>query len=65
LVPVSAAPARIHATGVFNDHIAQAKRTDVQEGWEPLCKFLGVKVRDTPFPKTNSTREFRGTEWKQ
>jgi hypothetical protein len=38
---------------------------DVEEGWEPLCKFLGVAVPDAPFPKTNSTREFHGTEWKQ
>jgi hypothetical protein len=32
---------------------------DVAEGWAPLCGFLGVPVPDTPFPKTNSTGEFR------
>lgn len=29
------------------------------EGWEPLCKFLDVPVPAVPYPKTNSTAEFR------
>lgn len=32
---------------------------DVAEGWEPLCEFLGVPVPLVPFPRTNSTSEFR------
>jgi hypothetical protein len=32
---------------------------DVAEGWEPLCTFLGVPVPNMPFPRTNSTAEFR------
>lgn len=28
-------------------------------GWRPLCEFLGVAVPDTPFPQTNSVKEFR------
>jgi hypothetical protein len=32
---------------------------DVADGWEPLCGFLGVPVPDTPFPRSNSTAEFR------
>ncbi|MDE2334252.1 MAG: hypothetical protein KGK10_06900 [Rhodospirillales bacterium] len=28
-------------------------------GWEPLCTFLGVAVPSTPFPRINSTAEFR------
>lgn len=32
---------------------------EVGEGWEPLCRFLGVEVPDAPFPRTNSTAEFR------
>ncbi len=28
-------------------------------GWEPLCAFLGVPVPQTPFPRVNSTAEFR------
>lgn len=31
---------------------------DVAEGWEPLCRFLGVPVPDTPFPHRNTTKEF-------
>lgn len=30
----------------------------VQEGWEPLCEFLGVPVPDTPFPRTNDSQVF-------
>ena len=25
----------------------------VQEGWEPLCKFLGKDVPDVPYPRLN------------
>src|SRR5262249_9157587 len=32
---------------------------DEAPGWEPLCRYLGVAVPATPFPKTNSTAEFR------
>lgn len=28
-----------------------------EDGWEPLCKFLGVPIPDKPYPRTNSTRE--------
>lgn len=35
---------------------------DVREGWEPLCKFLGVKVPSTPFPFKNTITE--AEEWK-
>lgn len=31
---------------------------DVAEGWGPLCRFLGVPVPETPFPRVNSTEEF-------
>ena len=30
---------------------------EVDQGWEPLCKFLGVPVPTTPFPRTNSREE--------
>lgn len=30
----------------------------VKEGWEPLCKFLNVKVPKTEFPRTNNREEF-------
>ena len=29
------------------------------DGWEPLCAALGVPVPDEPFPKVNTTEEFR------
>ena len=31
---------------------------DVAQGWEPLCRFLGVPVPAVPFPRVNSTEEF-------
>jgi hypothetical protein len=50
----------------FKRHNAEVERTipeerllvyDVAQGWEPLCKFLGVPVPDTPFPRTNAREE--------
>lgn len=32
---------------------------NVKEGWEPLCKFLGVPVPAAPFPRVNSRDETR------
>jgi hypothetical protein len=32
---------------------------DVRDGWEPLCEFLAVPIPETPFPRTNSSAEFR------
>ena len=29
------------------------------QGWDPLCKFLGVPVPDTPYPQENSRAEFQ------
>ncbi len=26
---------------------------DLQDGWEPLCKFLGKPIPDEPFPRSN------------
>lgn len=31
----------------------QLLEMDLGEGWEPLCKFLGVPVLDEPFPQAN------------
>lgn len=56
-----------HAIAVFNRHIAEVKERvpperllifDVQEGWEPLCHFLGVAAPDKPFPRLNDTAAF-------
>jgi predicted naringenin-chalcone synthase len=32
---------------------------DVEEGWEPLCGFLGLAVPDVPFPHLNDCAELR------
>ena len=32
---------------------------DVAEGWAPLCRFLGVPEPEGPFPKVNTTDEFK------
>jgi len=31
---------------------------DVGEGWEPLCRFLGVPMPEAPFPHVNSMDEW-------
>ena len=32
---------------------------EVAQGWEPLCRFLGVPVPASPMPKVNSSEEFQ------
>ncbi len=57
-----------HVISVFQRHNEEVRRTiepgrllvySVGEGWEPLCRFLGVPVPAFEFPKVNSTEEFR------
>jgi hypothetical protein len=57
-----------HVIEVFERHNAEVKATvpperllvyEVKQGWEPLCAFLGKPVPDEPFPRTNSTEEFK------
>jgi hypothetical protein len=57
-----------HVIDVFKRHNAEVRQRipsdrllvyEVAQGWEPLCRFLGVAVPETPMPKTNSTDEFR------
>ena len=31
-------------------------------GWEPICSALRLPVPDTPFPHTNTTADFRGSQ---
>ena len=57
------------ALDVFRRHLEEVKQYvpadrllvyEVKEGWEPLCRFLGVPVpKDTPFPRLNDTAEFQ------
>ncbi|KAH8647150.1 hypothetical protein BX600DRAFT_518435 [Xylariales sp. PMI_506] len=49
---------------VYRDHVAAIRGLDlppsrciewsVEDGWEPLCKFLGKPVPDEPFPAGNT-----------
>lgn len=32
---------------------------NVKDGWDPLCKFLGVPVPDTPFPRMDDWLEYK------
>ena len=57
-----------HAIAIFEAHNARVKREIAPErllviepgqGWEPLCKFLGLPVPARPYPKVNSTDDFR------
>ena len=59
---------KAHAVAVFKAHIEEVKRTvppewllvyKVKQGWEPLCRFLGVPVPGTPFPHVNDAASFR------
>lgn len=57
-----------HLAKVYESHIEEVKRSvpadrllvyESREGWEPLCKFLGIPVPEMPYPKVNSTEEFQ------
>lgn len=57
-----------HVLNVYRQNSAEVKREvpkdqllvfDAPDGWEPLCKFLGVPVPPEPYPLTNTTDEFR------
>jgi hypothetical protein len=52
----------------FNRHNEEVKRAipperllvyEVKDGWAPLCKFLGVPIPPTPFPRANSSASFQ------
>jgi hypothetical protein len=51
----------------FERHNAEVKRRipaerllefEATQGWEPLCRFLGVAIPDEPYPRTNARDEF-------
>lgn len=59
---------REHAIDVYEAHIdyvkAHAPRDrllvfEAAQGWEPLCRFLGRPVPSEPYPRVNTTEEFR------
>ncbi|HUU67392.1 MAG TPA: sulfotransferase [Methyloceanibacter sp.] len=58
---------KAHAIAVFNAHNEEVRRSvpperllvyESGEGWERLCKFLGVPLPQAPYPKLNSTEDF-------
>ena len=59
---------RAHVIRCFEEH-NEAVRSEapserlilyeVGSGWGPLCDGLGIPVPDEPYPRTNSTQEFR------
>ncbi|MCB2079584.1 MAG: hypothetical protein KDE55_18040 [Novosphingobium sp.] len=58
---------RDNVIAAFNRHNEAVQRNipaerllvfEASQGWEPLCRFLGVDVPDEPFPRTNSREEF-------
>lgn len=59
---------REHALAVFARHNEEVRRTipadrllvyEVAQGWEPLCRFLGCPAPAEPFPRLNTTEDFR------
>ncbi len=59
---------RDHALAIYRAYEEDVRRSiaperllafDVSQGWEPLCAFLEVPVPDMPFPRTNTSEEFR------
>ena len=57
-----------HVKAVFEAHNANVKASVPADqllvyrpgdGWEPLCRFLGVPVPPTDYPKVNSTEDFQ------
>lgn len=59
---------RENVLATYERHSAEVRRVipperllvfDVAEGWEPLCRFLGVPVPAEPFPRVNDQEEFQ------
>lgn len=55
------------AVSAFERHNAQVRATvparrllvwSPGDGWEPICRALGVTVPDEEFPHTNTTEQF-------
>ena len=58
---------RAHAVAVFDAHNRRVEATlpesrllvfEAKQGWDPLCRFLGVEVPDEPYPRVNTTEDF-------
>ena len=56
-----------NAKAVYREKYAEVRRLvpegrrlewKLEEGWKPLCRFLGKEVPDEPFPRVNEGAEF-------
>jgi len=56
-----------YAINKFKNHIDDVKRAipkerllifESKDGWEPLCKFLGKEVPNSPYPRSNQKENF-------
>jgi len=65
-INIAAQSDKSEAIKIFNSHIEEVRSVvpkdqllvfDVSEGWEPLCKFLGLPVPDIPFPNINDRQQ--------
>ena len=61
---------RAKAIADYHQHIADVRAAvpadrllvfTVNEGWKPLCDFVGVPVPQTPFPRVNDRAQFKQT----
>jgi hypothetical protein len=61
-------PDRARAVAFYNRHIEEVKAAvpaekllvfTVNQGWAPLCGFLGVTIPNTPFPNVNDRADFQ------
>lgn len=61
---------RAKAIADYHQHIADVQAAvpadrllvfTVNEGWEPLCDFIGVPVPEAPFPRVNDRAQFQQT----
>jgi len=59
---------RAHAIGVYERHNQSVRESiaadrllvyEAAQGWEPLAHFLGCPVPDEPFPRVNTSEQFR------
>ncbi len=59
---------RAHAIAVYERNNAEVQAAfprqrlltyHLGDGWQPLCRFLDKPIPDVPFPRTNSTEEFK------
>jgi hypothetical protein len=59
---------RAHAIGLYQANVDAVKATvpkerllvhELGDGWEPLCKHLGVAVPAAPYPSRNASADFR------